>query len=157
MQILLQTRGFWMDLGYQSYRCYWSYPNMPLPSVLIHGARQCKAITKRSKKRCLNPAAYGCSTCRYHGATPVHTRKTVAGENHPQFKHGRNTKQAKERNQRTTAQLHFLEDLGHHIKMFQKDATRTRGRKPNGYLKLNLSDSKQLLSALIKSIEGEDK
>ena len=127
---------------------------MPLPSVAIHGARQCKAITKRSKKRCLNPAAYGCSTCRYHGATPVHTRKTVAGENHPQFKHGRNTKQAKERNQRTTAQLHFLEDLGHHIKMFHENATRTRGRKPKGYVKLNMADPEQLNIAIMKSSDN---
>lgn len=129
---------------------------MPLPSVAIHGAKQCKAITKRSKKRCLNPAAYGCSTCRYHGATPVHTRKSVAGKDHPQFKHGRNTKQSKEQHRRTTAKLLFLEDLGHHIKMFHKHATRTRGRKPNGYLKLNLNDPKQLLSVLMKSVEDKD-
>jgi hypothetical protein len=126
---------------------------MPLPSVAIHGARQCKAITKRSKKRCLNPAAFGCSTCRYHGATPVHTRKTVAGENHPQFKHGRNTKQTKERNQRTAVKLLFLEDLGHHIKMFPKETTRTRGRKPNGYLKLNLKDPIHLTIAILKTME----
>ena len=121
---------------------------MPLPSVAIHGASQCKAITKRSKKRCLNPAAYGCSTCRYHGATPVHTRKTVAGENHPQFKHGKNTKHAKERHQRATTKLLFLEDLGHHIKMFHENAARTRGRKPNGYLKLNLEDDSELTLAI---------
>ena len=128
---------------------------MPLPSVVIHGARQCKAITKRSKKRCLNPAAYGCSTCRYHGATPMHTRKSVAGENHPQFKHGRNTKQAKERHQRTTAKLLFLEDLGDHIKIFNEHATRTRGRKPNGYLRRNLSDSNQLaLVVFMTNLDG---
>lgn len=140
-------------MRYQSYRCYWSYLNMPLPSVAIHGARQCKAITKRSKKRCLNPSAYGCTTCRYHGATPLHTRNNVFGENHPQFKHGRDTKQAKKRHQQTTTELHYLEDLGHHIKMFHKDATRTRGRKPYGYLKLNLSDPKQLAIALLKTIK----
>jgi hypothetical protein len=144
-------------LRYQSYRCYWSYLNMPLPSVAIHGARQCKAITKRSKSRCLNPAAYACSTCRYHGATPVHTRKSVSGKDHPQFKHGRDTKQAKDRHQRSSAKLHFLEDLGHHIKMFHGNATRTRGRKPNGYLKLNLNDPKQLLCVLMKSVEDEDR
>lgn len=86
----------------------------------------------------------------------MHTRKNVAGEDHPQFKHGRNTKQSKEQHQRTTAQLHFLEDLGHHIKMFHEHATRTRGRKPNGYLKLNLNDPKQLLSVLMKSVEDKD-
>jgi len=128
---------------------------MPLPSVLIYGARQCKAITKRSKKRCLNPAAYGCSTCRYHGATPVHTRNNVSGKDHPQFKHGGNTKQAKYRHQRTSAKLHFLEDLGHHIKMFHENSTRIRGRKPNYYIKLDLNDPEQLLAGLMKSIEGD--
>jgi hypothetical protein len=113
---------------------------MPLPSVALHGARQCKATTKRSKKRCLNPSAFGCTTCRYHGATPLDTRNNVFGENHPQFKHGRDTKQAKKQHQQTTTELHYLEDLGHHIEMFHKGATRTRGRKPNGYIKLNMAD-----------------
>ncbi len=129
---------------------------MPLPSVAIHGARQCKAITKRSKMRCLNPAAYGCSTCRYHGATPVHTRVNVAGEDHPQFKHGRNTKQAKERHQQTMVKLLLLEDLGHHIKMFHENATRVRGRKPNGYVKLNLNDPNQLALAILKTIKDSE-
>lgn len=128
---------------------------MPLPSVSIYGARQCKAITKRSKKRCLNPAAYNCSTCRYHGATPVHTRKNVAGEKHPQFKYGRDTKQAKEQLQKTTVRMHLLEDLGHHIKMFHENATRTRGRKPNGYLKLNLKDEKELALAIELIIQNQ--
>ena len=129
---------------------------MPLPSVLIHGARQCKAITKRSKKRCLNPSAYGCSTCRYHGATPVLTRKNVTGEDHPQFKHGRDTKKAKERHQQTMVKLLLLEDLGHHIKMFHENATRTRGRRPNGYLKLNLNDPTQYTLAILKTIKDSE-
>ena len=83
----------------------------------------------------------------------MHTRLNVAGEDHPQFKHGRNTKKAKDRHQRTSAKLHFLEDLGHHIKMFHENATRTRGRKPNGYLKLNFSDPNQLAIALLKAIK----
>jgi hypothetical protein len=127
---------------------------MPLPSVSIYGARQCKAITKRSKKRCLNPAAFGCITCRYHGATPVHTRKNVAGENHPQFKHGRDTKQAKEQHQKTLVRIRLLEDLGHHIKMFHENATRTRGRKPKGYIYLNLTDPEQLNIAILKSSDN---
>jgi len=35
------------------------------------------------------------------------------------------------------------------------DATRTRGRKPNGYLKLNLSDPRQLTTALLKATEDK--
>jgi hypothetical protein len=100
----------------------------------------------------LNPAAYGCSTCRYHGATPVHTRKNISGESHPQFKHGRDTKQSKQRNRRTAAQLHFLEDLGHHIKMFPEGTSKTQGRNPNGYLKLDLNDPIHLTIAILKTI-----
>jgi hypothetical protein len=103
----LQNLDILKYLHYQRYRCYWSYLNMPLPSVAFHGARQCKAITERSKVRCPNPSAYGYSTCRYHGATPVHTRNNEAGEDHPQFKHGRDTKQAKERQQQTMVKLLF--------------------------------------------------
>lgn len=127
---------------------------MPLPSVSIYGARQCKAITKRSKKRCLNPAAFGCITCRYHGATPVHTRKNAIGENHPQFKHGKDTKQAKVQHQKAKIRIRLLEDLGHHIKMFHENATRTRGRKPKGYVNLNLTDPEQLNIAILKSSDN---
>jgi hypothetical protein len=62
---------------------------------------------------------------------------------------------AKERYQQTSTRLHFLEDLGHHIKMFPERATRTRGRKPSGYLKLNLSDPIQLAMAILRTIEKE--
>ena len=86
-----------------------------------------------------------------HGAHK--SRNTLTGENHPQFKHGRNTKQAKERHQQTMVKLLLLEDLGHHIKMFPEGATRTRGRKPKGYLKLNLNDPTQLTLAILKTIK----
>ena len=123
---------------------------MPLPSVL-NGALQCQVNCKRKPGvRCKNPAAYGCKSCRIHGAHK--SRNTLAGEAHPQFKHGRNTKQAKQRHQQTSTKLHFLEDLGHHIKMFPEGATRTRGRKPNGYLKLNLDNESHLALAIFKTI-----
>lgn len=86
-----------------------------------------------------------------HGAHQ--SRNTLVGEAHPQFKHGKDTKQAKKQHQQTATKLHYLEDLGHHIKMFHKGATRTRGRKPNGYLRLNLSDPKQLAIAILKTIK----
>ena len=123
---------------------------MPLPS-LINGAKQCQVNSKRTSMRCMNPAAYGCKTCRMHGAHK--SRNVLRGVTHPQYKNGRNTKQAKERHQETATKLHFLEDLGHHIKMFHKDAARTRGRKPNGYLKLNLNDTNQLALAILKTIK----
>jgi hypothetical protein len=78
----------------------------------------------------------------------VHTRKGVSGEDHPQFKHGRDTKLAKKRHQKTMVKLLLLEDLGHHIKMFHENATRTRGRKPNSYLRLNVEDDSEFTLAI---------
>jgi hypothetical protein len=49
------------------------------------------------------------------------------------------------------------EDLGHHIKMFPVDATKTRYRKPNGYLKLNLSHPIQLAMMILRTIEKDKK
>lgn len=123
---------------------------MPLPSVAIHGARQCKAITKRSKKRCVNPSAYGCSTCRYHGATPVHTRKNVAGENHPNYKNGIWTKEAKAERSTRSVTLRHLIDLGNQTNLFYKQL-KARGRPPSGYAQLDLEDPEQLALAIIKT------
>ena len=89
-----------------------------------------------------------------HGAHQ--SRNTLVGESHPQFKHGRSTKQTKKLHQQTSTRLHFLEDLGHHIKMFHENATRTRGRKPNGYLKLNLNDPTQYTLAILKTIKDSE-
>ncbi len=121
---------------------------MPLPSVAIHGARQCKAITKRTKSRCLNPAAYGCLTCRYHGANPPHVRKNLSGKDHPQFIHGRFTKESKERNRQAIIKLRLLEDLGLLIGLFAQNTPRTRGRKPNRYQEVNLNDPADLILAI---------
>jgi hypothetical protein len=41
---------------------------MPLPNVASGRTAQCRARSKRSLRRCLNPAAFGCKTCRFHGA-----------------------------------------------------------------------------------------
>jgi hypothetical protein len=122
---------------------------MPLPSVAIHGVRQCKAITKRSKKRSLNPSAYGCSTCRYHGANPVHTRKNVAGENHPNFKNGIWTKETKAERSNRSVTLRHLIDLGNHTNSFYKQL-KGRGRPPSGYTRLDLTDPKQLSLVILK-------
>ncbi len=55
---------------------------MPLPNILSGKTLRCKAKSRRSKKRCKNPAAYGMSVCRYHGARKPETIKK--GANHPQ-------------------------------------------------------------------------
>jgi len=41
---------------------------MPLPSVETGACPRCRGKSKRSGLPCQNPAAYGCKTCRIHGA-----------------------------------------------------------------------------------------
>lgn len=127
---------------------------MPLPSVRLYGARQCKAISRRSKSRCLNPAAYKCSTCRYHGATPPHSRRNVKGEIHPQYINGFYTKEAKAERSAKNLMFRYLTDLGNHYSMFYKKL-KTRGRPPSGYTQLDLTDSEQLAIAIIKTLPSK--
>jgi hypothetical protein len=95
---------------------------MPLPSVL-NGAQQCQAKSKRSGNRCLNPAAYGCRTCRFHGA---HRPQEVAsGEEHWNFKHGKATKKKRAEDAANATKLLLLRDLGNRLGMF--------GNQPTGW------------------------
>jgi hypothetical protein len=103
---------------------------MPLPSVL-NGAKQCKVLCKRTGIVCRNPAAYGCISCRMHGAhRPLITPK---GINHPNYKHGRETLEAKAKRSAGLTRLRKIEDLmvdGSFYKLHK-----SKGRKPNGYKK----------------------
>ena len=123
---------------------------MPLPSVLKHGAKLCSAKSKRTGLPCNNPAAFNCRTCKVHGA---HQSRNVAnGENSGKFKHGHFTKEAKERSSKTLLKLRYLEDIG--IQGGFIKGARTRGPKPNGYLKLDMKNKDELLIALKKIEEN---
>jgi len=125
---------------------------MPLPSV-VNGAARCAVKCKRTGTRCKNPAAFGCKSCRMHGAHK--SRNTLQGVNHPQYRHGQKTKESIEKNQKTLLRLHTLEEIGHHIKMFSEGSPRTRGRKPTGWEALDLNDPTQLAMAVLKSTKGD--
>jgi hypothetical protein len=97
---------------------------MPLPSVLKHGALRCHAKSKSTQAQCGNPAAFGMSVCRYHGA-----RKTVLnGKAHPNYRHGEQTLAAKAARSAGLAELRMLEGMMHDLKM--TSAKRMVGRKP---------------------------
>ena len=99
---------------------------MPLPSVFEHGASQCTARAKSTRQRCLNPAAYGCSTCRLHGARKLTSIKR--GKCHPNYRHGTETLPAKLQRSLKLAELREIEnDL---IKRGLIKCKRTVGRKP---------------------------
>ena len=59
-----------------------------------------------------------------------------------QLKHGERTKEAIAVCRRMSAKLLYLRDIGDHIGMFE--GTHTRGRKPTGYVKLNMNDPVKL-------------
>lgn len=99
---------------------------MPLPNLTLEN--QCQAISRRTGDRCMNLKAWGCVTCRYHGARPPGS--VLRGNDHPQYKHGKETQEAKAHRREASKQLHKLVDLGNAIGMFQP-GTKLRGRKPS--------------------------
>ena len=101
---------------------------MPLPSVSKHSASQCTAQAKSTKHRCLNPAAYGCRTCRLHGARKPNSIKR--GKDHPNFKDGAETLERKRQRSTKLAELRKIED-DLIMRGFIK-CKRTVGRKPIG-------------------------
>lgn len=121
---------------------------MPLPSVL-NGANQCQVLTKRTRQQCKNPAAFGCASCRMHGA---HKSKNVLrGVNHPQYKTGGETLEAKAMRSEKSEMFRYLTDIGNHCKLFYKEI-KTKGRPPSGYEKLDLTDPEQLALAIMKTL-----
>lgn len=124
---------------------------MPLPSVEKYGAKQCSAKSKRTKEACKNPAAYGCKTCRYHGAK--RSRIAPQGVNHPQYKNAGFTKPEKAERKAKSLMFQRLEEIGWHIGMFK--GTKTRGRKVGNTLDLNNED--ELLIALCETINNAKK
>ena len=117
---------------------------MPLPS-LLKGAKQCQVLTRRTKQRCKNPAAYGCLSCRMHGAH--RSRNVLQGEVHPQYKNGERTKEADAERSLTSTIFLTLRDIGDSIGMF--NGTHARGRKPNGYRKFDMNDPEQKAQAIL--------
>lgn len=121
---------------------------MPLPSVL-NGAMQCQVMTKRTKTRCKNPAAYGCKACRMHGAHK--SRKVPRGSDHSGYKNGVETKEAKSERSEKSVAFRYLADIGNHYNLFNKEL-KLIGRPPSEYIKLDLSDRNNLFTALAKTI-----
>lgn len=98
---------------------------MPLPNLTPD--LQCQAISRRTGNPCQNFKAWGQSVCRYHGARPIET--ILRDANHPQYRHGQETKVAKANRRNASKRLHELVDLGNAIGMFQP-GTKLRGRRP---------------------------
>jgi len=98
---------------------------VPLPNVLTGQTLQCRARSKRHERRCLNPAAFGCKTCRFHGARRPESVKR--GSDHPQYSHGRETLEARRRRVEAMSRIRLLTDLGVAGGFIQR---RIPGRRP---------------------------
>ena len=99
---------------------------MPLNCVANNAAKRCRATAKSSRARCKNPAAFGCSTCRVHGARRPKTIKR--GADHPAYRHGEETREAKAERSSKLAELRQLESIMHAAGALV--GPRWRGRKP---------------------------
>ena len=116
---------------------------MPLPSIRLHGAKSCTAKSKRTGLPCNNPAAYGCKTCRMHGARKAESIKR--GEQHPNYVHGRRTLEAEKQSSEQVACLQMLEDAMHLLGM--TNASRSCGPKAKFYKRITILDNiKEILS-----------
>ena len=98
---------------------------MPLPHLTE--PKRCTAKAKSKQSRCNNPAAYGCKTCRMHGARKPETIRR--GADHPQYVHGRETTEAKSARQAAVKRIHDLCDLGNEVNLFGSPV-KLRGPRP---------------------------
>jgi len=88
--------------------------------------------------------------CRLHGGI-IGIRKAVRGADHPQYRNKGESRQEREERSKRSAVLLYLRDIDAHVNLF--NGTKTRGRRPKGYLRLDLSDKTQLAIAIIKTLE----
>ncbi len=99
---------------------------MPLPNIINGYAYQCTAKAKHTGLRCLNLCAYQMNVCRFHGARK--RESILKGKEHPNYKHGWETLEAKSRRSAGLARLRALEELLAASPII--NYRRSRGRKP---------------------------
>ena len=99
---------------------------MPLPC--LNDTIRCTATCKARQARCFCLKAYGQSVCRFHGARKPET--ILRGKDHPAYKNGSQTQQAKAEYSAAAARLRTLERIMVDTGMVGADFKRTVGRKP---------------------------
>ena len=97
---------------------------------------RCTAQSSRTKLQCGRPALKTSKTqkCQFHGGGHTSGKQTEEGRSRiatAHYKHGESTKAARSEYSKASTTLNQLEDAMHLLKM--TSASRTRGRKPNGY------------------------
>lgn len=109
---------------------------------------RCTATSTRTKQQCGKPALKSSKTqkCQFHGGRstgPITTEgKQRVAQAHTV--HGQATNAVRREQSRKSLELAQIEDMMHLLEM--STATRSRGRKPTGYWKLEtLSQAKQFV------------
>ena len=119
---------------------------------------RCTALSTRTKQQCGRPALKSSKTqkCGSHGGLSTGP-KTAEGRQRiaeAQTVHGRDTKAVRSERSRGSLLLAQLEDAMHLLGM--TSATRTRGRKPNGYTPLRTIDDvcRVLIDTELQRVRG---
>ena len=109
---------------------------------------RCTAQSSRTKEQCARPALNSSRTqkCQFHGGRQSGP-KTEEGRKRiglAHTVHGQESKQSRRDRSASSALLNQLEDAMHVLGM--TSSTRTRGRKPNGYMPVcTVTDVQQLI------------
>jgi hypothetical protein len=86
-----------------------------------------------------------------HGAHK--SRNSPRGANHPQYRKGYETKEARIERSRKSAMFNYLQDIGDSINLFV--GPKTPGRKSAQYVKLDLTDPDQMALAILFTLAKE--
>ena len=113
---------------------------------------RCQARSSRTKLQCGRPSLKVSRSykCKWHGglSTGPRTQEGIKRIQNAHWRHGNDSKEARADRSEKSLMFFMLEELGHHVNMFPVNSTHTRGRKPNGFQKLDLNDPNQLAKAI---------
>jgi len=114
---------------------------------------RCQAQSSRSKQQCLKPALKNKRVCSTHGglSTGPRTQEGIKRIQSAHWKHGNETKESRAKRSVKSLQFLMLEMIGWHVGLFAEGSTKFRGRKPNGFERLDLNDTNDLIKAIHKS------
>lgn len=109
--------------------------------------RRCKASSVRTKEQCGRPAIKGKEVCQFHGgrSTGPKNEQNKSRLRTLNLKEGFYTSKAKELERVNSIKLRYIEDIGYHFGIL---SVRTKGRKPKGYIPLNLNNENQMKKAI---------
>jgi hypothetical protein len=87
-----------------------------------------------------------------HGAHK--SRNVLRGKDHPGYKNGEETLEAKAMRTKKSEVFRYLTDIGNYCKLFYKEM-KTRGRPPLGYTQLDPKDAEQFTLVISKILQSK--